>query len=100
MYAQPVTVRYADGTSTDLVLTQWAIGQFAQFAQSRGWNVDPANPGLISMVMVRYQAYCELHRDPTKPKPSFDKWDATVNEVEVADEEAEVTPTETVTSVA
>ena len=75
MLAQKATIHYSDGTSTDVVLTQWSIGQFAQYAQSKGWKVDPSTPGLLGVVMVRYQSYCELHRDPTKARPAFDRWD-------------------------
>jgi len=81
MFAQPVTVTYTDGTVKDVTLTQWSIGQFAQFAQSRGWTIDPASPGLLAITMLRYQAFCEIHRSPDTPKPAFDRWDQTVAEV-------------------
>ena len=93
MYSQKVTVHYTDGTDTDVVLTQWSMGQFGQYAQSKGWRVDMQDPGLLALVMLRYQAYCELHRDPTKPRATFDKWDMTVTEVEPVEEPAEVDPT-------
>jgi hypothetical protein len=92
MFAQKVTVHYADGTSKDVTLTQWSIGQFAQYAQNKGWKVDPASPGLLSITMLRFQAFAELHRDPTAKRPSFDAWDLTVAEVE-PEAEAEVDPT-------
>lgn len=98
MYAQRVQVAYADGTATEVVLTQWALGQFAQYAQAKGWAVDMANPGLLAVVMLRYQAYCELFRDPTKPRPAFDKWDMTVGEVEPLEAPAEADPTQPVPS--
>jgi hypothetical protein len=82
MFAQKVTVHYSDGTSKDVTLTQWSIGQFAQYAQNKGWTIDPRNPGLLSVTMLRFQAYAELHRDPATPRAQFDKWDATVAEVE------------------
>ncbi len=102
MFSQKVTVHYTDGTEKDIVLTQWSIGQFSQFAQSKGWKIDASDPGLMALVMLRYQAYCELHRDPTMPRPSFDRWDMTVSEVDPEDDESDgsVDPTETVTSVA
>jgi hypothetical protein len=51
------------------------------FAQSRGWTIDPAAPGLLAVTILRYQAYCEIHRAPDTPKPSFDRWDQTVADV-------------------
>jgi hypothetical protein len=94
MYAQKVVVHFADGTSKDAVLTQWSLGQFAQFAQSKGWTVDPQSPGLLAVTMLRYQAYCELHRDPSVARPTFDRWDLTVSEVEPAEEPSQVDPTD------
>lgn len=101
MFAQPVTVTYADGTVLDVTLTQWSIGQFGQYATSRGWSIDPSSPGLMSITMLRYQAYAEIHRDPGTVKPSFDKWDQTVNDVSpVEGTSHEVDPTKTEASVA
>jgi hypothetical protein len=94
VYQQKVVVHYEDGTSTDTTLTQWSMGQFGQYAQSKGWKVDMQEPGLLALVMLRYQAYCELHRDPTKPRAPFDKWDMTVSEVEPLSDPEEVDPTE------
>jgi hypothetical protein len=101
MYSQQVTVVFNDGTEQEIALTQWSIGQFAQYAQTKGWHVDHRDPGLLSIVMLRFQAYAELHRDPTKPRPTFEKWDYTVSEVSpVQTEEGEsadsdVDPTQT-----
>jgi hypothetical protein len=98
MYAQKVAVHFADGTEKDVVLSQWSMGQFAQYAARSGLAVDIQNPGLMGVVMLRYQAYCELHRDPTTARPSFDKWDFTVQEVEPITEAEPVDPTQPVPS--
>jgi hypothetical protein len=96
MFAQPVTVTYLDGTAQDVTLTQWSIGQFGQYAQSRGWAIDPSSPGLMAITMLRFQAYVEVHRDPGTIKPSFDKWDQTVVDVSpVEGASGEVDPTQT-----
>jgi hypothetical protein len=95
VYQQKVLVHYADGTTAPVVLTQWAMGQFAQWSARQGLAVDLSNPGLMGVVMMRYQAYCELHRDPSKPRPSFEKWDMTVSEVEPEGDDEPVDPTGT-----
>jgi hypothetical protein len=97
MFAQKVTVHFADGTSKQATLTQWSIGQFAQYAQNKGWSLDPQKPGLLAVTMLRFQAFAELHRDPKAPRPTFDAWDLTVAEVE-PEGESEVDPTEPGTS--
>ena len=81
MYQQKAVVHFVDDTSKDVVLTQWSMGQFAQWASRQGLKVDINDPGLMGVVMMRYQAFCELHRDAATV-PSFDKWDRTVAEVE------------------
>lgn len=93
MFAQQVVIRYADGTEKPATLTQWSMGQFAQWSIRQGFDVDINNPGLMGVVMLRYQAYCELHRDPNAVRPSFDKWDATVAEVDPVQEAEPVGPT-------
>jgi hypothetical protein len=100
MFAQKVKVYFSDGTEQDVTLTQWSIGQFAQYAQNKGWTVDPKSPGLLSITMLRFQAFAELHRDPSKPKVSFDKWDLTVAEVAPEeDSDGVVDPTQGIRSV-
>ena len=95
MFRQRVTVHYVDGTITEVTLTQWSIGQFSQYAAAKGWKVDPHNPGLLAVTMLRFQAFAELHRDPQKPKVPFDRWDMTVDEVTGSEEDTgEVDPTE------
>lgn len=94
MYAQKVSINFVDGTSKEAVLTQWSMGQFAQWAARAGLQVDIQNPGLMGVVMLRYQAYCELHRDPTVARPSFEKWDFTVQEVEPVTDVEPVDPTQ------
>jgi len=93
VFQQKVTVHFVDGTQKDLTLTQWSMGQFGQYASRQGWEVDMGNPGLLAVVMLRYQAYCELHRDPNVPRPKFDAWDMTVNEVDPESEPEPVDPT-------
>jgi hypothetical protein len=100
MFAQRVTVEFVDGTSKEVMLTQWSIGQFAHYAQAKGWHVDHSAPGLLAVTMLRYQAYAELHRDPTAARPVFDKWDFTVNSVDPVqkDDDGDVDPTQTAPS--
>jgi len=98
VYAQQVKVFFADGTEKDVVLSQWSMGQFAQWAARNSLTVDIQNPGLLGVVMLRYQAYCELHRDPTVARPAFEKWDFTVLEVEPVNEAEPVDPTQPVPS--
>jgi hypothetical protein len=94
MYAQKVVVHFADGSEKDVTLTQWSMGQFGQWAARQGLKVDLSEPGLMGVVMLRFQAFAELHRDPNMPRVSFDKWDLTVLEVEPSEESAEVDPTQ------
>lgn len=96
MYQQSVTINYLDGTSKSVSLTQWSLGQFAQWASRQGLKVDISDPGLMSVLMMRFQAYAELHRDANgSPVPAFDKWDRTVVEVESAqDSDSSVDPTQ------
>lgn len=98
MYQQRVAIRYTDGTEREAVLTQWSMGQFAQWATRQGLTVDTSNPGLMGVVMLRYQAYCEQHRDPTVARPAFDKWDLTVAEVDPLGVDEPVDPTRTAAS--
>jgi hypothetical protein len=98
VFAQQVTIHYADGTEKVVTLTQWSIGQFAQYAQKQGWKVDPQSPGLLSITMLRFQAYAELHRDPNTPRAAFDKWDMSVLEVSPVTEPEIEDPTQTAPS--
>lgn len=97
MYQQNVTVHYIDGSSKEVVLTQWSMGQFAQWSARQGLSINTGDPGLMGLVMMRYQAYCELHRDGGAT-PSFDKWDRTVAEVDPVGEPDAVDPTQTAAS--
>jgi hypothetical protein len=99
MFEQRVAVHYRDGTEKEAVLTQWSVGQFGQWSMRQGFNIDPANPGLASILMLRFQAFAELHRGVNGATPSFPTWDLTVTEVEPLDEEQEADPTQTGTSV-
>jgi hypothetical protein len=90
MFAQRVTINYADGTSTEEVLTQWSLSQWAIHATQKGWKFDMQAPGLLSVTMLRYQAWCTVHR-ASKTRPNFDVWDLSVDEVTPINEvEAEV----------
>lgn len=94
MYRQEVVIRYTDGTEATVSLTQWSLNKFGQFATGRGWSFDPQSPGLLGITMLRYQAWAEIHRDPSRPQMSWDKWDALVDEVAGAGDPEEVPPTE------
>lgn len=98
MFRQEITVHYVDGGSENVVLTQWSIGQFGQWAARQKLPYDAQNPGAMAVVMLRFQAYAEIHRDPAKTRPAFDKWDATVLEVSAEGDIEEVDPTPGVTS--
>jgi hypothetical protein len=93
MFSQNVVVHYQDGNTAEVNLTQWSIGQFSMYAAAKGWKIDPQAPGLMALPMVRYQAYAEIHRT-SATKPSFDKWDISVTEVETTADESAVDPTE------
>ena len=93
MMRQALTVTFRDGTVKDVTATQWSLGRFAEYAGRKGITVDLANPGLQGLLMLRYQAFAELHRTTDgKASPSFDRWDATVDEVTPVDAE-KVDPT-------
>ena len=93
MYQQRVTVTFVDETSKEVTLTQWGMSVFAQYANKQGWNVDLQKPGLMAVVLLRYQAYAEMHRDPQGARPTFERWDMTVADVSPLEEPAEVDPT-------
>ena len=97
MLAQRVEVTYRDASTTTTTLTQWSMAQFSAHCQAKGWVFDLASPGLLSVVMLRFQAWCELHRDPG-PRPAFDAWDATVDSVDPIEDPAPVDPTPPATS--
>jgi hypothetical protein len=80
MFQQAVTVTYRDGTTEDIVLDQWSIGQFGTYCTIKGWKFDSKDPGMMAITMLRYQAFAEKHRD-SKTKVTFDAWDATVRDV-------------------
>ena len=99
MYRQQVRVHYADGTTADTVLTQWAMSQWAMYAARQGLEFkDVNNPGLLGVTSFRFQACAELQRPPGTPKVSFEKWDATVDEVEVLGDAEQADPTQTAPS--
>lgn len=96
MFTQRVTVHYVDGTTHELVLDQWSIGQFAAYATKMGWQMDMEKPGILAVLMLRIQAWAQLHRDPAMPRPQFEAWDRTVSEVEPTEESEQVDPTQPV----
>jgi hypothetical protein len=97
VFTQKVTIHYVDGSQKDVVLDQWSIGQFAAYATKMGWDVDPNRPGMLAILMLRFQTWAQLHRDVTGAKPGFDIWDRTVREVE-PEEPEQPDPTQTATS--
>lgn len=97
MFQQNVTVHYVDGSQKGVTLDQWSIGQWSAYASKMGWNLDPNQPGMLAILMLRFQAYAELHRDVNGARPAFDIWDRTVREVEPQDEPQEADPTTAVT---
>lgn len=98
MLSQKVTVTYFDETTAETVITQWSMSQFALWANAKGLKVDMSNPGLMGVVMFRYQAWAEVHRG-SQHRPTFDAWDATVLSVDPVEEPTEADPTETEVSV-
>lgn len=94
MMRQRVTVIYRDETEATTYLTQYSLSQFAVYCNSKGIEYNPAdnaNP-LLGVLMLRFQAWCELFADTTQARPAFEAWDRTV--IEVNPEKAEpVNPT-------
>ena len=95
MMRQDLIVHYADGTTKEVTATQWSLGRFAEYSGRKGIKVDLSNPGIAGLLMIRYQAFAELHRvkQNGQAQPSFDVWDATVDEVEPVEQETAVDPT-------
>jgi hypothetical protein len=101
MLAQRQRVTYNDGTTVDVLVTQWALGQWARYEMAQGWHNPPgAPPGMASVLMMRYAAWSELFRTPNTVRPSFDAWDQTVNSVDEVEDPApaEELPTQPATS--
>lgn len=94
MEMQKVVVKYRDGSEAFTHLTQYSLSQFAVYAQSKGWSLDIENPGLIGIIMIRFQAWAELFSDPSSPRPGFEKWDTTVTAVEPVEGPKPVDPTQ------
>lgn len=90
-YATPVQIVFRNGTTKDLVCTQWSLSQFAVHAMAKGWQIDLEQSGLMAVTMLRYQAWAEMHRD-AKTRPSFETWDSTVDEVNPTKQTADVAP--------
>lgn len=95
MFTQKVAIQYLDGSSKEVTLDQWSIGQFAQYATRQGWSIDMEKPGILAVTMLRFQAWAQLHRDISGTRPGFDIWDRTVIEVSPLEEPEEVDPTQT-----
>lgn len=95
METQRAIIEYRDGTQAEVTLTQWSIGQWAVFCARQRIKFDPEDPGLLMLVMLRYQSWAELHRSKGSGTivPSFDAWDMTVDEIDLPDEPDEVFPT-------
>lgn len=91
-YEQPIEIHYRDGRVEEIHLTQYSLGAFSVWANRQKINVDPNSPGLMAVLMLRYQAYAERFV-AEKTKPSFDLWDQTVLEV-VMGEPNQVDPTQ------
>lgn len=94
MELQKVTVKYRDGHEDEAVITQYAMSQFAIYATKKGWHVDPRDPGLMGLTMIRYQTWVELFLTPGSVRPSFEAWDQTVLTVDV-EESTTADPTQT-----
>jgi hypothetical protein len=95
MDTQKVAVNYTDGTTKEVVLTQWAMSQWAVYCSRNGIHFDAKNPGLLALTMMRYQAWAEMHRamGPNTIAPKYETWDFTVNSVDAIGEPEEVFPT-------
>lgn len=96
LQSQKLTVNFLDGTVKEVVATQWSMGQWAVFCSRQGIKFDLEDPGLLMLVMLRYQAWAEIHRvkGAGTVVPSFDVWDMTVDEVTTV-ESVDVFPTGT-----
>lgn len=95
MEMQKVVVKYRDESEATTYLTQYSLSQFAMYCSKNGIAFDMKTGGLMAITMLRYQAYSELFSDPKFPRPSFDKWDATVLEVNPVGEPETANPTQT-----
>ena len=85
-------MHYLDGTTVDVISDQYALSRWAQYANEKGMNTDPADANWLAVVYQRYMAYATLQRNATS-RLSFDAWDRTVVEVEI-EEPTDVNPTE------
>lgn len=94
MFQATLEVTYRDRTTRTVTVDQWAMAQYARYTRAHGYTVDPGNPGMDAIEMVRFWAWAELHRDPNTVRPSFDTWDQTVADVSQVDDVGEpVDPT-------
>lgn len=93
MFTQPVTITYSDGTTEEVILDQWSIGEFGMWCASKGIKFDAANPGIMAVTMLRYQAYAQAHRGQTKQVPAYAAWNATVASVDAMEAESALDPT-------
>lgn len=96
MFVQKVKVTYVDGTVSEVTLDQWSIGQWAQYATRQGLKMDIEKPGILAVLMLRFQAWAQQYREAST-KPGFDVWDKTVVEVTPEEEPEEADPTQTAT---
>lgn len=94
MFRQTLRVHFNDGTTSEVTVTQWAMSRASLHAAQK-WGINDPELGIMALPLLRYMAFAELHRDPTKPAASFDRWDLTVDEVEdvTAGDPTDVDPT-------
>ena len=77
-----MSVKYRDDTEAFTYLTQYSLSQFAIYCQMKGWEFNAEKPGLLGILMIRFQAWAEMFSDVSQPRPAFEKWDSTVLSVD------------------
>jgi hypothetical protein len=84
MFQQALVVTYVDGTTADVTIDQWSIGEFANHCAAKGLKVDAEKPGMMAVTMLRFQAWAQLHRGKS-PAPSYAAWNLSVASVDPAE---------------
>ena len=98
MIRWPLTVTYRDGSTSDVLADQYAVGVWERWAAKAGLKTDTANdPARYAVTQLRVMAWAEIQRD-AKVKQSFEVWDASVSSVDTGERALEVDPTLMATS--
>ena len=107
MIRQIATVHYSDGRDETVTVTQYAHAAWSRWAVREGIPLpkiaadgESAAGDMTALIMIRYLAWAELDRaGRDRPAVTFARWDALVDEVELAPA-ADVDPTRPAASAA